>query len=122
MSPRHRRTFFDEAEELASFPEYNSLTKWAVGCGLSAVVAGYSAFCLVSGETFLFGQQGKPFMLRGEAAFYLALSYLLIGLFIHFHWFWGQHDKLWPVSQWLKAICVAAFLFTFARTLILLFQ
>lgn len=41
-------------------------------------------------------------LLTGEAGVCLAIAFIAIGGFLHFHYFWGLSDRLWRFSKPLK--------------------
>jgi hypothetical protein len=67
---------------------------WPIGCGVLS---------LSRGKTLLMIRSFNE-VLTGDAATSLAIAYLAIGCFIHFHYFWGLSDVLWPYSQTLKLV------------------
>lgn len=48
--------------------------------------------------------------LSGSEAISAGVLIAAIGLFMHFQWFWGNHEKLWRYSQLGKLIAMLAFL------------
>ena len=83
---------------------------WLLGVGLAMVPSGYGVSCLVSGQARLWGSNDSELDLNGSAAVGLAVAYIGVGAFIHFHWFWGLHSRLLQFSQVFKTIAVVAFL------------
>ena len=48
--------------------------------------------------------------MKGDAGFWLAASYIAIGAFMHFHYFWGLSERLWRFSQFAKVSALLVFL------------
>lgn len=103
------RTYFDEAEDLANPPEGGRIKQWLAGVMLAAVPIVYGSICIHRGHTTLFGRGGNA-DLSGEAGTSLAVAYIALGAFLHFHYYWGLSERLSRFSQFAKLLAVAAFL------------
>jgi hypothetical protein len=106
----------DEVEDLAYGPSGGRAKQWLAGFFLAAIPITYGIVCLHRGHTTLFGR-GPNWDATGAAGFWLAVSYIALGAFLHFHYFWGLSDHLWRFSQVLKLLCVLVFLPSFLYAL-----
>jgi hypothetical protein len=100
----------DAAESLAHAPAGGQLKMWLVGVGLALIPIGYGIHCLLTGHAVLPGRHGSRLDTYGSTATALALAYISLGAFLHFHYFWGLHAHLFVVSQLLKLLSVMVFL------------
>jgi len=100
------------ADDLAYSPSGGRVKKWLLGGGVAALPVIYGVRCLESGRTTMFGR-GGGLSLTGDAGFWLAVAYIAIGAFIHFHYFWGLSPRLWPLSQAGKVLSLVVFLPSF---------
>ncbi len=100
----------DATEALSHSPSGGRFKMWFLGVGLALVPCVYGVKCLVTGEARLWGNNNSEIDLNGSAAVALAIAYIAVGAFIHFHWFWGLHSRLLRFSQLLKTVAVLAFL------------
>jgi len=107
------RTYFDDAEDLAYGPSGGRLKQWLAGIVLAAIPIIYGIVCIHRGHTTLFGRRATNLDLSGTASFALAISYIAVGAFLHFHYFWGLSEHLWRFSQAGRFICVLVFLPSF---------
>ena len=85
---KDHRTVLDDADSFAHAPSGGRLKQWLAGAVLPLFILAYGIACLTSGETEIFGRGGHA-VARGAAATSLAVAYIALGLFLHFHFFWG---------------------------------
>jgi hypothetical protein len=109
------RTALDDAEDLAYAPSGGRIKMWLLGIALALVPFVYGVHCLLTGQARFFGSRGN-LDLQGPAATALAIAYLAVGAFIHFHWFWGLHNRLEPFSYLMKGLATVVFLGGFGYT------
>ena len=114
---KEHRTAFDDAEDLAYGPSGGRVKMWLAGVGLALIPLLYGVGCLRSGHARFFGSHGANLDLDGSAAIALAIAYIALGAFVHFHWFWGLHPRLWRFSTALKFVAVLVFLGSFGFTI-----
>jgi hypothetical protein len=107
---KERRTYLDDAEDLAYGPSGGPVKQWLAGVVCSAPPIIYGVVCIQRGHTTLFGGRGGSLDLKGDAGFWLAVAYIAIGAFVHFHYFWGLSERLYPYSQFAKVVCLLVFL------------
>lgn len=117
---RTHRTAFDGAEDLAYGPSGGRAKQWIAGAILAYLPIIYGIHCIQRGHTTLFGR-GSSETLVGSAGISLAIAYISIGAFLHFHYFWGLSDRLWRFSQALKVSSLLVFLPAFLCALYLAF-
>ena len=110
------RTYLDDAEDLATAPSGGRTKRWLAGVVLAAVPIIYGCICIQRGHTTLFGR-GASSNLTGDAGFWLAVAYIAVGAFLHFHYFWGLSERLWRFSQFAKLLSVLVFLPSFLYAL-----
>jgi len=106
----------DEVEDLAYGATGGPAKQWLAGALVPVAICIYGMVCLDRGYTTLPGSGGQSMALHGAEGVALACSYLAFGAFLHFHYFWGLHDKLYRFSQGLKvtALLLALPLFLYA--------
>ena len=117
---RPTRTAFDDAEDLAHAPSGGRAKQWLAGLVFAAVPIIYGIVCIRRGHTTLFGR-GASSDLTGDAAFWLAVAYIAVGAFLHFHYFWGLSERLSNFSQFAKIISLLVFLPSFLYSLYRIF-
>lgn len=83
---------------------------WLSGVVLALIPIGYGVHCLRTGHAWLPGQGGGGLDAHGSTAVALAIAYISIGAFIHFHYFWGLHPKLHVVGPLMKTLAAVTFL------------
>jgi hypothetical protein len=108
-SRKQHRTYFDDAENLAYGPSGGRMKQWLAGVVLAAVPIIYGIVCIQRGYTTLFGSRASS-NLTGNAGFWLAVAYIAIGAFLHFHYFWGLSERLYRLSQLAKVLSLLVFL------------
>jgi hypothetical protein len=118
---RTHRTAFADAEDLAYGPSGGRAKQWIAGAILASLPIIYGIHCIQRGHTTLFGSRGSSENLVGSAGISLAIAYISIGAFLHFHYFWGLSDRLWRFSQALKVSSFLVFLPAFFYALYLAF-
>jgi hypothetical protein len=95
------------AEDLSYSPSGGRLKMWLLGFFLALIPLGYGVHCLMTGHARFFGRLGSHLDLDGTAATSLAIAYIAVGLFMHAHWFWGLHLRLFRFSQISEGIRAA---------------
>jgi hypothetical protein len=115
------RTCVDDAEDLAYGPSGGRAKQWLAGVILASLPIIYGVVCIRRGHTTLFGRRGSDLDLSRDAALSLAISYIAIGAFLHFHYFWGLSEHLWRFSQAGKVVSVLIFLPSFLYALYRIF-
>jgi hypothetical protein len=110
---KNHRTVLDDAEWLGYPPEGGRVKMWLLGVGLTLVPIGYGIRGLYNGQMTLIGKHGANLELHGAAATAMAISMIAVGVFIHFHWFWGIHQKLSPFSAIGKILSATVFIGSF---------
>lgn len=100
-------------ESLSDAPSGGPLKMWLAGVGVALIPIGYGLHCLLTGHAVLPGQKGSNLDTHGRTAVALAIAYLSIGAFLHFHYFWGLHRRLCVLSPILKALAALVFLGSF---------
>jgi len=118
---KQHRTVIDDAEDLGSEPSGGPLTMWLAGVGIALIPLGYGMHCLHTGHARFFGRRFSHLDLTGSAALALAIAYIAMGAFIHFHFFWGLHPRLYGLSPLFKMLAVLVFLGSFGYTIYRIF-
>ena len=90
---------------------------WIAGAALPLLPIGYGLHCLYTHQATLPGSRGAHLELHGSAAIGLAIAYLAIGGFAHFHWFWGLRPHLERFSEPGKILSTLVFLPSFGFAL-----
>ena len=107
---KDHRTVMNDAEDLACPSAGGPWTKWFGGCVVPLVIMIYSIVCLWRGSTTLPGRRSSGMEITGTDGVILAIAYLALGAFAHFHCFWGLHGRLANYSQALKGVSLLIFL------------
>jgi len=112
----YHRNSADEIEGWAYGPSGGPVKQWLAGAAIPLLVIIYGAVCLNRGYTTLPSTRGASEILKNTEGIALACSYIAFGAFLHFHYFWGLHDRLYQFSEILKtlALLVAIPLLLFA--------
>jgi hypothetical protein len=100
----------DGADSLAYGPSGGPLKRWLAGVGVALLPIVYGIHCLWTGHAVLPGRHRVSLETSGSTATALAIAYLALGAFIHFHYFWGLHRRLYGWSELLKVLAVLALL------------
>ena len=104
---------FDLAEKLSGPPNGGPIQKWSVGAGVAAVVAGYGVKCCMTGRATVLNLTARQFEpirrglwreVTGPLAITIGGLILSVALFIHFQWFWGNHEPLIPYHEIAKIV------------------
>lgn len=106
----------NDIDDFSNLPSGGPIKMWLLGVGLSLIPFIYGIRCFRKGEARLFGRD-DDLDLTGTSAISLAIAYLALGLFIHAHWFWGLHPRLYPFSPCLKGIALVVFVVSFFYTM-----
>lgn len=114
---KEHRTYLNDAEDLAYGPSGGRVKQWVAGVLLAALPIIYGVVCIHRGHTTLFGGRGGELDLKGDGGFWLAVSYIAVGAFVHFHYFWGLSERLWRFSQFTKVASLLVFLPSFLYAL-----
>ncbi len=94
-----------DLESLADTPSGGRVKMWLVGAVIALIPFVYGLRCLVRGSAWFPGRYGYGLTLTGWGAASMAIAYMCIGAFIHFHYFWGIHPRL---QDWSYPLKVAA--------------
>lgn len=110
-----RRINAHHVETFADYPSGGPLMQWLSGGLIPLAILIYGINCLDRGFTTMPGRGGSA-IFDGPEGVALAWSYIACGCFLHFHYFWGLHDKLYKFSEMLKtgALLAALPLFFYA--------
>lgn len=107
----------DDAENFTYGASGTPVKQWLAGVLLAAVPFIYGIVCIHRGHTALFGRGLNNLDVPGVAGFWLAIAYMALGAFIHFHYFWGLSTRLWQFSQAGKVLAALVFVPTFIYAL-----
>lgn len=102
----------EDAAAFASPPHGGPLTRWIVGGLVAGVPMIYGVACLWRGHTTLFGR-GSGANLTGESGLWLAIAYIALGAFLHFHYWWGLSPRLRRFSYAGKLVSLLVFVPSF---------
>ncbi len=79
-------------------PRVGPVGRWAYGVALAAMPVLLGIYCLLADRAWFLGR-GGPHEVTGWAAVGLAAAYIAAGAFMHFHFFWATHSKLWRFAR-----------------------
>lgn len=108
----------NQVDVYADGPSGGSVSQWLGGALIPLTILIYGINCLERGFTTLPGRGGSA-IFDGPEGIALACSYIAFGCFLHFHYFWGLHEKLYRFSESLKILALLAalplFFYSLAR-------
>ena len=110
----------DSIEDLAHPPLGGRVSRWFGGVLIPACILLYGLVCIRRGSTSMLGR-GASLELHHEPAFWMAVAYIAIGGFLHFHFFWGSSERLLRFSHPLKVLSLLVFVSSFVYSLCLQF-
>jgi hypothetical protein len=105
---------FDDFDEA---PSGSFWQKWFGGIAFPVVLVSYGFDCILTREAVWWGRpyfSGQSLQLHGLNACLFGTAALAIGLFAHFHYFWGSVDRLEEYSVPGKIAALLLFLASFA--------
>lgn len=123
-------TLFDLADWLTDPPTGGPVQMWTIGAGLSTIIGAYGLSCCIAQRATTLNVTMRGFRplshgflleVHGAHAVTLGIVILLIGLFVHFQWFWGNHARLkqyYEVPKYIVACGVVVATLVHAFTLI----
>ncbi|WP_442508299.1 hypothetical protein SH528x_007265 [Novipirellula sp. SH528] len=127
---RHNQALFDLADRLTEPPNGGPIQMWSVGAFLSAVVTFFGVSCCITQRATTLNITTRGFRplgrglwvdIAGTHAVTFGLLLIGIGLFMHFHWFWGNHKRLFlyhEIPKYAAAVGVIAAMIAHVFTMI----
>ena len=101
-------------------PAGGRLGRFALGAVLPLAIFWFSLSCIDRRSTPFPHRRGIE-DLSGEAAISLAVAYIAVGAFLHFHFLWGATRRLSPYSQPGKSVSFVVFLVAIIYAFVLYF-
>lgn len=101
-TPSERRTV---ADLIDAQPRGGSPTMWLAGVGLALLPLMYGISCIVTRRGEL-GTTLWPSEVQGPPAVALGVGWVGVGLFLHFHFFFGLHPRLAAFSRRAKSFAL----------------
>lgn len=102
---------FDLVESLSTSPEGGPAHQWIGGVVAALVPVGYGVANLIQGTAVMPSRsQAGRVLLTGLPATSLSIGFIAMGLFLHFHFFWGISAKLNPYCMIGKIIAIVLFI------------
>ena len=83
---------------------------WIGGIVVALLPVGFGVYCLCTGHAYFPRRHGRGLDLQGREAVVLAISYIALGAYLHFAWFWGRHPRLRSWSARLGRAAMIVFL------------
>jgi len=108
---RRNEYLFDLADWLTDPPSGGPVQMWIVGAFFSALVTLHGASCCITQRATTLNITMRGFQplgrglwldIAGVHAVTFGLVVVCVGLFIHFQWFWGNHQRLFPYHEFGK--------------------
>ena len=96
-------------EDFAQHPDGSWWSKWAGGCALPLAGTMYAIYCLYQNKAIMPGKH-TALVLTDDDAVLFSVAVLALAAFLHFHFFWGLHERFWRYSQGLKVLSLLVFL------------
>lgn len=106
---KDRSTILSDAEELAHAPERSPWTKYILGFFVPSALIIYSLYSINRGSITLPGSRGSM-TITGDDVTLLAVAYVALAVFLHCHWVWCLHERLWIYAGRLKVGSLLVFL------------
>ncbi|MBL9144902.1 MAG: hypothetical protein JNM99_14570 [Verrucomicrobiaceae bacterium] len=106
---KDRSTILSDAEELAHTPERSPWTKYILGFFVPSALVIYSLYSINRGSITLPGSRGSM-TITGDDVTLLAVAYVALAVFLHCHWVWCLHERLWIYAGRLKVGSLLVFL------------
>jgi hypothetical protein len=97
-------------EELPGAPDVGPAKRWIYGLALAALPIAYGAWCIATQHIILRSGRGPRAELTGAPAIALGAVAVCIGLFLHFHFLWRPHERLWRVGRIGKTVSLLGIL------------
>lgn len=104
------RTTAEDIEDYSQPAQGGIIKMWLAGLVIAGVVVGYGLWSAFSGETILPARHASNVKVMGAPAAILGIAYAALGLFLHFHYFWGLNERLHRYSQPLKIVSLVVFI------------
>jgi len=100
-------------DRLSGTPEPTIWTKWFGGLIVPAVTLGYGIRCCILKKalfigTSRFGRHGME--LDGSEAIAMGITWICLGFFIHFHYFWPTLKRLYIFTDLGKIVTAFGFI------------
>ena len=103
------QTSLDDLDDLAHAPSGSPWMKWLLGWVAPVAIVAYSLVSMNRGSITLPGEHASM-TVTGDNASILAAAYIALAAFLHFHFFWSLHPRLWRYAQALKVVALLTFL------------
>jgi hypothetical protein len=103
---RSGRGLMHVAGALSGTTEAGPVKRWIYGLGGAGLLMAYGLWLLLSNwpPVVVIARGGR---VTGLAAVALSVAPMAFGLFLHFHFLWTPHERLWRVAGWGKTACAA---------------
>jgi hypothetical protein len=105
----------DDMDSLSGTPETTIWTKWFGGIIVPAVTLGYGIRSCILQHCVLLG--GRKFSgrrsvteLDGSEAIAMGITWMCLGLFLHFHYFWPTLKRLYIFTDLGKTVAAFGFI------------
>lgn len=77
--------------------------QWIVGVGLAVPLLVYALFCMVQQTAHFFkSRPARLIEVHGSSAVAIEALCLCLSTFLHAHWFWSNHPRLYGYAQLAK--------------------
>jgi len=112
-----KRNFYKNISDLTNHcsgsPTPSFWSKWFGGVIVPACILIYALRCCILQKAILFGSRGQNVELSGMPAIFMGLVWLSGAFFLHFHFFWSSHTRLYVFSDLGKFISLTCLVGTF---------
>ena len=109
-SDRSVKRIEDASSALIEASGTGPVARWVWGVVAPTAVVACAIWFVVRGSTPLPDGWTRLRQIRGGAGAVLAGAYIMIGAFIHVHFFWSAHEKHWRVARIAKYLIITAFI------------
>lgn len=96
------------ADSLDKPPEGGTIQMWLSGVVFALVPTVYGVRCLAAGATTIIGRRGW-LTVTGWPGIAFGITFVSLGLLMHFHYFWSVHPRLCHYCELGKLVSLLAF-------------
>ena len=107
LHPRSGRGLAHVTSALSGTTEAGPVKRWIYGLGGAGVPVAYGLWLLLSDWPVVVVMPRGSVEVTGLAAVALSVAPIAFGLFLHFHFLWTPHERLWRIGGWGKTACAA---------------
>ena len=93
-------------DDLSGTPSPSFLSKWFGGVIVPSCILIYALRCCILQKAVFIGRHGSDLKLSGIPAVFMGLAWLSAAFFMHFHYFWSSHKRLYVFADLGKTLAL----------------